>query len=300
MLPGRFVDCLIVLLWVLVLAVPGEVRAEPRVLSVQGIRAQPYEEALAGFRETCDADLAQLILEEGFDLQERVAEVQPELLLAVGPEALARVRDLELPVVYVMVFSPSLVLTDAPNVTGVSMNFPQEAQLGLMHEAFPHAKSLGMLYDPSRTAAIAAESAEAAERVGLSIRQIAVFSSVAVRTALAALKGVDLLWLLPDLTVTRPEAVELMALFSLENQVPLIAFSDKYLKYGAAMSIGIDSRDIGRQGGEMAKRILSGVSPATIAPVPPRTAVISVNLKVADKLGLTIAEGIVRRARVVE
>jgi putative ABC transport system substrate-binding protein len=105
--------------------------------------------------------------------------------------------------------------------------------------------------------------------------------------------------MIPDLTVITPETVEFLLLFSLENQIPLLAFSDKYVELGALLSIGIDPFDIGRQAGEMAKKILSGGDVRNVQQVDARKAIISVNLKIARKLGMNIDEKMIRKVKIV-
>ena len=94
------------------------------------------------------------------------------------------------------------------------------------------------------------------------------------------MKGkIDVFWMLPDLTVITPETIEFMLLFSLENKIPVFAFSEKYVELGAFMSIGVDAFDIGIQAGEMAEKILSGGDLTNARHVDARKAVISINLK---------------------
>ena len=94
--------------------------------------------------------------------------------------------------------------------------------------------------------------------------------------------------MLPDITVITPQTVEFLLLFSLENTIPLLAFSEKYVDLGAFMSTDIDAFDMGRQAGEIANRILSGVDLRSVQHVGARRLVVSTNLMVARKLGITV------------
>ena len=94
--------------------------------------------------------------------------------------------------------------------------------------------------------------------------------------------------------------VELFLLLSLEDRIPILTFSEKYVELGALISIGIDAFDIGRQAAEMANSILSGRNGGGMKPVDAQKAVLSVNLKIARKLGIRIDEKIVEHARVVD
>lgn len=114
------------------------------------------------------------------------------------------------------------------------------------------------------------------------------------------LKGeVDAIWMLPDTTVVTPESIEFLLLFSLTNRIPILTFSDKYVQMGAIMALDIDPYDLGRQGGDLIRRILSGAPVEQVQRVEPRSMVMTVNAKVARKLGLTLSEEALGRARVI-
>jgi putative ABC transport system substrate-binding protein len=71
--------------------------------------------------------------------------------------------------------------------------------------------------------------------------------------------------------------------------VPVVAFAGKYVDEGALASLDIDGFDMGKQGGEMANRILDGIRPADIPNTEARKAVLKVNRKVAQKLGINLS-----------
>jgi putative ABC transport system substrate-binding protein len=100
--------------------------------------------------------------------------------------------------------------------------------------------------------------------------------------------------------VVTPETVEILLLFSLENQIPVITFSEKYVELGALMSIGIDAFDIGVQAGEMAQEILAGRNVKVIPHADARSAVVAINIKIAKKLGINIPEDVIARAKKIE
>ena len=66
------------------------------------------------------------------------------------------------------------------------------------------------------------------------------------------------------------------------------------------MSIGIDAFDIGRQAGEIAEKILAARDVKDIEGVDARKAVVSINLKIARKLGINIDERIIKDAGIVD
>jgi putative ABC transport system substrate-binding protein len=110
---------------------------------------------------------------------------------------------------------------------------------------------------------------------------------------------IDAFWMIPDLTVYSPETIEFLLLFFLENQKPIISFSEKYVEMGALMSISIDPFDIGNQAGEMAKAILSHEEKQEVQLIDARKAVIVINLKIAKKLRITIDDKTLSKAKVL-
>ena len=262
------------------------------VLVIQGLRARPHDEAFRGFRSACDADARRLYLAdlEGSDIVRLVREERPRLILAIGPEALKRVRLVKnVPIVYLMVVSPQTIVKENRNVTGVTMNLPPERFLDLMARIAPPPKVVGIIYDPARTGHLVRRAQQAARARGFDIIAREVHTTKEVPEALSAMKGmIDALWLLPDTTVVTPETVELFLLASQENRLPVIAFAAKYVEMGALAALDFDGFDQGKQAGEMAARILSGAAVTDLPGAEARSAVVKINRSVAQKLGLSL------------
>jgi len=266
------------------------------------MRIRPYEEAIEGFRSVCNARMNRLVLRElqGRDVVDKINEIRPEMVLAIGIDALLRVKMVkEIPVVYLMVLNPRSAL-DCDNITGVCMDIPQKEQLTSVCRILPNVKKIGLLYDPVRTGLFAERAQHAATEIGIKLIANRIDRPMDVPLTVNGMKGkIDLFWMLPDLTVITPETVEFLLLFSLENEIPVLAFSEKYVELGALMSIGIDAFDIGRQAGEMAQEILSGRDVKRVQPVDARKSVISINMKIAEKLGIVINKKMIKNVKIV-
>jgi len=268
----------------------GIAEAIQEIVVVQSIRANPFEESLKGFKSVFPSRITRIILsEEGEDkLEKRISRSQPHLILAIGQEALLKTRNIRnLPVVYLMVPNPQSVLSGEENISGVSMNIPEEKQINALLTALPDTQSIGLLYDPERSGDIVRRAQAFARTRGVKILAQPVRDAKNVpRLAMAMRRQIDVFWMLPDLTVVTPETVEFFVLFSLENKIPILTFSDKYVEMGAFMSMNIDAVDMGRQAGEMAKRILTGGKADRTRTAYARRAVVSTNMMVAGKLGI--------------
>jgi putative ABC transport system substrate-binding protein len=293
----------VILLTTLLMLSPCIAAANPKVIVIQSLMIKPYEDALSGFKSACDCKIERLILSEmgGVDVVKEVSKIKPDIILTVGIDALSKVKKIkDIPIVYIMVPNPQSVISKEENITGVSMNIPPEKQLVLLQEAFHDVNRVGLLYDPEKSGYLVEKARYYSRKLGIKLIVEEVHSSKEVPSIINKMKyGIDVFWMLPDTTVITPETAEFLFLFSLENKIPIFTFSDKYLELGAVMSVGIDAFDIGRQAGEMAKKILSGANIKNLSRDDARKAVLTINLKTAKKLGITINNKIISRAKII-
>jgi len=162
-------------------------------------------------------------------------------------------------------------------------------------------KNIGLLYDPDRTGYIVKDAMIAAGKMNINLIAKEIQNPRDVPSALLGMrKKIDVFWMLPDLTLITPETIEFLLLFSLENKIPVLAFSDKYVELGALMSISIEPLDIGRQAGEIANAILSGRDLENIKKVDARKSLISININIARKLEIDINNNIIKEARIIK
>ena len=80
------------------------------------------------------------------------------------------------------------------------------------------------------------------------------------------------------------------------HRLPAIYLERSYVQAGGLMSYGPDYAAMWRRGAEYVDKILRGAKPADLPIEQPTRYVLSVNLKAAKALGLTIPESILIRA----
>ncbi len=262
------------------------------VLVVQHYRTRPYQEALRGFKSVCRANIQELVFSElpGEEVVGEIRRRKPDLVLAIGMEALQKVRKIrEIPIIYMMVLSPELILNDENNITGISMNIPPEKQLSVLRRVLPHTKKIGLVFC-SRTAGRLADNAcRIAAKRGIDVTALKAEGPEDFPGLLRTMKGkVDVYWMLPDSDITSPDIIEDLILFSMLNGIPVFTFSDKYLKMGALVSLQVDIFKLGRRTGETANKILSGTPVARIPEMEAVDATLAVNYKIAEKMGIHI------------
>ena len=273
------------------------------LLVVQSLQIKPYNEALQGFRSACSGKMNKLISSDltEADVVRKVRKVKPDLILAIGMDALAKVRSIrDLPIVYLMVLNPQALLQDSSNVTGVSMNVQPERQLAALRQVLPHARKIGLLFDPEKSGTYVRAAQSSAATLGIEILAKRVQSSGDAAAALNAMKGkIDAFWMLPDTTVANPGTIDLLLLTAVENRIPVVIFSAKYAEKGALLSLEVDAAEAGRQAAEMANMILAGTDVQDIRDADARSGTLTINLIVAKKLGITINSEVIKQTSVI-
>jgi putative ABC transport system substrate-binding protein len=219
----------------------------------------------------------------GEDVVGEIRRTKPDLVLAVGMEALLKVRKIsEIPVVYMMVLNPDSILGGEKNITGISMNIPPEKQLAVLHRVLPHTKKIGLVYCRRTAGRMADRTCRIAVKRGIEVTALKAEGSKDFPGLLRSMKGdVDVYWMLPDSGVIAPDIVEDLILFSMRNGIPVFTFSDKYLKMGVLVSLQVDIFKLGKRTGEMAKMILSGTPVSEIPEMEAVEATLTVNYKIA-------------------
>ena len=113
-----------------------------------------------------------------------------------------------------------------------------------------------------------------------------------VRTFLSLKGKVDFVIVLPDSSLYNNTTVTPLIVASLENQLPIVAFSSSFVRAGAAVGIYPDFRDIGAQAASLALRYssasaaASGANQTPMSDESPRKLQVAVNQRVMRLLGL--------------
>ncbi|MEW5816128.1 MAG: ABC transporter substrate binding protein [Spirochaetota bacterium] len=282
----------VIITFLVLLLFPGLSEAGYKVLAVQSVSVKPYDDAFYGFESECNCEIERIIINETeeTDIASEIPEMMPDLILAVGKGAFLKVKNItSIPIVYLMVLNQQSLLPYGKNVTGVSMNLEPAQQLSIIRISLPEVKRLGALYDPDRMSGFVETAVKESHKYGLEFIPEEVHTHREVPDRLKSLAGrIDCYWMLPDATVLTPETEELFTEFSIEFNVPVVTFSDKYLEKGALLSMGVDPYDMGRQAAEIAGKIFSGVRIEEVKPVEARRIVLSINDKVERSLALRV------------
>jgi putative ABC transport system substrate-binding protein len=267
----------------------------------------PFGEALAGFQghlhdKGVQADYEVYSLQgdaaQAREAVQKIKKSNVRLIFTLGSLATdAVIRDIsDVPVVSCLILRAD-TLKKAPNATGVALEFPLEIQFSWLQRFLPDAGTIGVVYSPDENR----NKIEAASRIAKSLslkleaREVRVPQDVPAALDVLSKKA-DVLWGVPDQLALSPQIAKHILLFSFRNSIPFIGPSSPWVKAGALYALDWDYADLGAQCGEMAQKVLGGISPSAIPPVSPRKVLYSVNLNTARQMKITIPDELIRGA----
>lgn len=237
-------------------------------------------------------------------VREKLTRREPVVWVALGRLALhlLMAEPPPEPVVFLMVATPRQILPEgATGVAGVTVRPRPDDQLRELSTLLPSVRRLGVLFDPSHSAPEVTALQEAARARGLTVETAQMSDPTELGGSLRSLlsRQVDVLFLVPDRTVTPPgnrEAFEFIAGATIRAGLPVIGYASKLTENGALLSLGPDYADIGAQAGEIVTRVLAGENADDIGIQSARTVQLTLNMKVASTLGISLPDGTRERA----
>ncbi len=223
----------------------------------------------------------------------------------MAQSAYGTAKGTDIPVIYTAISDPviaELAKEDGMpvgNVTGTSDKLPVKEQLEMIREILPDAKIIGILYTTSEANSIStiATYKELAPTYGFEIIESGIATAADIPLAADNLiNKVDCISNLTDNTVVNSLPTILNK--ANEKNIPVFGSEVEQVKNGCLAAYGIDYYDLGIQTGKMAAQVLKGEKKAsemkfeTIA-----EASFYGNTEVAQKLGITLPDDLVKDAR---
>ena len=189
------------------------------------------------------------------------------------------------------------------NVTGLTFLGPQlvPKRLALLKEALPLATQVAVLWHPhaygERTMDdMVEETKTAGKALGLQLRFVAVQDANDLDRAFSAIDAARVNAIIvfpsPMLFNNRRHIVDL----SQKLRLPLISMAKEFVQLGGLMSYGADITDFIRRGAIYVDKILKGAKPADLPVEQPTKFGLSINLKAAKELGISIPATLLARA----
>jgi putative ABC transport system substrate-binding protein len=172
-------------------------------------------------------------------------------------------------------------------------------RLQLLHEAMPKARRFGYLRPPGPAPARAAEALTSAARrldIELTTRAVAELEPAAYEDALSALRNEGAAGVLIASTQELSFEAQRFGPIAQSLGLPTICEWDYMAHVGCVLAYGHDLDYTRRRVGEFAARILKGTPPADLPVEQPDTWKLTINQRVAERVGLVIPPTIFARA----
>lgn len=286
----------------MVLLLTGLVRpADPAsIIIIKNKNIKPYTDAITGFTEVLEEKKTAFILKfldnPDKNFQQRLDPLKPDVIFALGTSVTQLVsgRAGGVPIVCSMVVDPEGSGIGGANLAGVSLDIPVSTQFKVLKEVLPSVKTIGVLYNPAENRKNIEKAGREAQALGMTLKPFLVANARGIPN-LDQL-DIDALWFIADTTVCQPPIIKRLLLGGLKNRIPVMGLSAQYVRAGALLALTCEYKDIGRQAGEIAQRLLKGEKASKIGIHTPRKANLVLNLAVAKRLRLKIPKDIRKKA----
>ncbi len=218
--------------------------------------SEVYDQAIAGLREAIAGtsyriDLVDLAKSSDF------MSGQPKLIAAVGIGAWEQVRNAasSVPVIPALVLRQE-VRDSSHGAIYLDVSLPLIAEN--LHRVFPGKSRLGLIHRRTWPAPDRATLAKL-KQLGFDLRVTECSGPDKLLSVFASLKGeVDFVITEPDSELYNSATVKPLVLVSLEQRLPIVGFSESFVRAGALIGICPNFHELGRQTGDLILRMLDG------------------------------------------
>jgi putative tryptophan/tyrosine transport system substrate-binding protein len=211
-----------------------------------------------------------------------------------------------IPIVFSVVSDPlaaglvASLTRNSGNVTGVTPNNPDLSakRVSLLKEAVRAAAHMGVLANPdfAATPHMLEETKLGAQSLGVELQIVQVHAPSELAKAFDVLTSAKARGLIvladPMFLAQRRKIVEL----AMSHRLPAIYHLRYFVESGGLISYGAEYPEMFRQGADLVDRILKGAKPGDLPIEQPWRYALTINLKTAKALGVTIPPSLLLRA----
>lgn len=231
----------------------------------------------------------------------------PELFITVGSYATSAVSKSfpNSPIIFATVINPMAsgfvksMFRPGGRITGAALDIPPDIQFKYFQRVVGHIRRMGVIYS-KETENVIHQAEVAAHALGIKLISVKIKSEKDIPGAIDSLcKVSDALWSVADHVIYTPQSTRHIILQTLRNRIPMMAFSQSLVESGGLFTLDFDFKDIGRQAGEIARRVLRGEDPAEIPVSTPGVIYFKYNEKTAEQIAVSIPEDLLSIAKEV-
>jgi putative ABC transport system substrate-binding protein len=244
-------------------------------------------------------------------LPQLVAELvrlRVDVIFAYGSPGSLAAKDASttIPIVFAGVADPleiglvAALSTPGANITGVTSNNPELSakRVSLLKEAVRAASRLAVLANPEFkiTPSMVTETGLAARALGVDVKVVELRRredlAKAFETMTAAKVNALVVLVDPMFIAERRRIAEL----ALSSRIPAMYHLRQFVEAGGLISYGVEYTEAFQQGAVLVDKVLKGAKPAELPVEQPWRFALTINLRTAKALGLTIPPSLLQRA----
>lgn len=296
---AHMILCVIVTYFVLYSSTNGNDTA----FVIQSLEISPYTEVKNGFQSVFKSKFNTFILSqynyntnENKQLHEKFNKIQPKLVFTIGENAFLEMqKEKSTPTIFSMVLYPETFLSTNLNSYCISMLPEPAEQIRIIKNLMPHIRSIGIITSTLLSESTINQYINASKLFEVEICQKIISGPTQYLYAISNFeKPLDAFLMIPDSSIITPETIEILMLWSIKYRVPVISFSEKYLKVGALMSMSLTPFEMGVQAGIVANNIMIRNGFPNDRIIYSQNIQIDINQKVAKKLNMILNIGKVK------
>jgi len=287
------------------LIVPPPLVLGAKVAVVMENRRKIYLVISQGIQENLHAQYKEVVLqEENKDPSQTLRDYRADLIISIGNTATtwAHKKFRDIPVIASgVVYQLDPAFLDA--FPGVAIDFPIQAYLKFIHEFVPGPGKIGLLINSEKKDLFLRQFVSLSDKLGLDIivESLSRENEFSRKVQLLEDKGVKVFLMTFDPLVMNPDSYKYLVDFCLTQRIELVVPSKALLKNGGLASLEANYEDIGRQTAKVASQILNDRSSASRLHLEfPDQQEVGINLKVADKLGVSFSPSTIMNAQYIQ
>jgi putative ABC transport system substrate-binding protein len=244
------------------------------------------------------------------DAAAEMVRLNPDVIVVGGSEATKAMKEATrtIPIVF---FGPSYPVEEGlvesfarpgGNITGITVAQSDHTgkMLQLLLDVVPALSDVSVIWSPANPGStlLLKDMETAARGLKLKILPVALASGADVEPALAAIMRArpGALIVLPTATPVSSASTERIGELAIRLRIPSITAFKSLMERGLLMSYGADIRDVQRRVPSYVDRILKGAKPADMPVERPTKFQLTINMKTAKAIGLTIPQSLLQRA----
>jgi putative ABC transport system substrate-binding protein len=162
--------------------------------------------------------------------------------------------------------------------------------LELLHTVLPKAATIAALFNPTNPSngVFLNRVRGLAVPLSITVKDFAVNTPEELNAAFSAMAAQrpDALLVIPDAATL--DLGERIAAMALQHRIPVVSSASDLTRAGGLISYGVSRSDAYRRSANFVRKILDGAKPADLPVEQPTRILLSVNLKTAKALGLTV------------